>query len=83
MSERLKRMLEFLEQWVRENDESLLWGDGTIQTFTTRNMVGDFMYTIYDEDGIQVDFAPSYIYIEVFGLKENEEELLFQQQYIY
>lgn len=44
--------------------------------FFTRNLVGDRMVTIYDEDGITVDICYGYEYFEVFGLNEKEEEEL-------
>lgn len=43
-----------------------------VQMFNTRNIVGDLMYTIYDENGITVDENYEYSYIEIFGLTENE-----------
>lgn len=45
-----------------------------IQMFDTRNFVGDFMITIYDQDGIQVDYCPHYEYVEIFGLSEEDFE---------
>lgn len=42
--------------------------------FDTRNFVGDFMITIYDQDDIQVDYCPHYEYIEIFGLSEEDFE---------
>lgn len=45
-----------------------------IQMFDTRNFVGDFMITIYDQDDIQVDYCPYYEYIEIFGLSEEDFE---------
>lgn len=43
-----------------------------IQMFDTRNIVGDYMITIYDEDGIVVDYCRGYNYIEIFGLTEGQ-----------
>ena len=43
----------------------------SIQTFTTRNVIGDSMETIYNENGIQVDVCWGYEYIEVFGLSNE------------
>lgn len=43
-----------------------------IQAFNTRNSAGDYMVNVYDEDGIQVDYAPDYEYIEIFGLTGKE-----------
>lgn len=41
------------------------------------------METIYDEDGIQVDYAPEYEYIEIFGLKNKEYKELEDENIIY
>ena len=54
-----------------------------IQAFTTKNLVGDYMETIYNEDGIQVDYAPEYEYIEIFGLKNKEYKELEDENIIY
>ena len=42
------------------------------QTFDTRNIIGDSMYTVYDEDGITVDYCYDYDYLEIFGLTKEE-----------
>lgn len=42
------------------------------QTFDTRNIVGDNMYTVYNNDGITVDYCYCYDYLEIFGLTEEE-----------
>ena len=39
-----------------------------IQMFDTRNICGDYMVTIYEQDGITVDYCHGYDYIEIFGL---------------
>lgn len=47
-----------------------------IQAFSTKNIVGDSMVTIYYDGEIMVDYCPSYEYIEIFGLtKEQFEEV--------
>ena len=43
-----------------------------IQMFNTRNLVGDQICTIYNEDGFVVDYCHGYEYIEVFGLSDEE-----------
>lgn len=55
----------------------------SIQAFTTKNIVGDYMETIYNKDGIQVDYAPGYGYIEIFGLTDEEYEELEKEKIIY
>lgn len=44
--------------------------------FDTRNIAGDSMFTIYDQDGITVDYCHYYEYIEVFGLSDEDFEKL-------
>lgn len=44
------------------------------QAFNTRNIIGDIMETVYDEDGIIVDYCYDYEYIEIFGLTDVEFE---------
>lgn len=44
------------------------------QAFNTRNWIGDNMETVYDEDGIIVDYCYGYEYIEIFGLTDVEFE---------
>lgn len=46
------------------------------QAFNTRNLLGDNMGTVYDEDGIMVDYCYDYEYIEIFGLTDVEFENL-------
>ena len=47
-----------------------------IQMFKTRNLVGDQMCTIYNEDGFVVDYCYGYEYIEVFGLSDEAFNIL-------
>ena len=46
------------------------------QTFFTRNIVGDYMENIYNEDGIIVDICRGWDYLEIFGLTTKEKENL-------
>ena len=48
------------------------------QAFNTRNWIGDNMETVYNEDGIMVDYCYNYGYIEIFGLTDEEFEDLIQ-----
>lgn len=57
--------IEKLKRFLQENYPN-------IQAFNTRNICGDYMVTVYNEDGIAVDYAPEYEYIEIFGLTEKE-----------
>ena len=40
--------------------------------FDSRNLVGDSMTNIYDEDGLCIDICYDYAYFEVFGLSTKE-----------
>lgn len=46
------------------------------QAFNTKNVLGDSMRTVYNEDGIIVDYCYDYVYIEIFGLTDKEFENL-------
>ena len=65
-SYRLAKLIEFLKEE---------FPDG-IQTFFTKNLVGDYMYVIYNEDDISVEYCPTWNYIEIFGLDIYEESIL-------
>lgn len=41
--------------------------------FFCRNLVGDPMTTIYEDDDLTIDICYGYMYFEVFGLTEAEE----------
>ena len=49
--------------------------DAPYGIFDTRNIVGDFMSTIYEGNGLKIDICYGYKYFEVFGLTKEE----FQQ----
>jgi tRNA(His) 5'-end guanylyltransferase len=63
MTERLKKVLGF----IKENYDS------GIQVYFTRNIVGDYMDVVYQEDGITIEYCPVYWYLEVFGLTNKEQ----------
>lgn len=44
--------------------------------FNSRNIVGDTMVTIYEDEGLTVDVCYSWAYFEVFGLSDAEFEEL-------
>lgn len=55
-----------------------MFPDG-IQMFCTRNICGDPMVNIYDNNDISVDYCHYYGYIEIFGLEDDEfEEVLVE-----
>lgn len=62
--------MEALKAFLKKN-----FPDG-IQMFNTPNLAGDYMEEIYEDGEIYVLFAPSYGYIEVFGLTNEQFEEL-------
>lgn len=44
--------------------------DGGI--FSSRNIAGDEMRTVYEKEGVTIDYAPYYGYVEIFGLREGD-----------
>ena len=46
------------------------------QLFNSRNLVGDYMLTIYKEEGITIDWCEDWDYIEIFGVDSDEYDLL-------
>ena len=70
MTKRAKRIRKFIKAALK--NKKIGWGKKRIEMFTTRNITGDTMETIYDDGEIQIDYAPGYNYIEIFGLTEEE-----------
>ena len=69
--------LEKAKEIIKENFSSYDCG-----LFNSRNLVGDLMGTIYDEDGLTIDVCDGYSYFEVFGLT-NEEFMELKRFYTY
>lgn len=65
--------MEKLKKFLKENYQ------GT-QAFNTRNIVGDIMENVYEDDGIIVDYCYYYDYIEIFGLTNKEFESLLNDE---
>ena len=65
--------IEKLKKFLQENYPN-------IQAYNTRNIAGDYMENVYNEDNIQVDYAPGYDYIEIFGLSDKEFESLIDEK---
>lgn len=59
-----------VEKVLKEND---LWGK---QVFFSRNIAGDQMDLVYSHDEVTIDYCPYYDYIEVFGLTEEDQNIL-------
>ena len=47
-----------------------------IQLFDTRNICGDETGCVYDENGISIDYCSDWDYLEIFGLTQEEKEIL-------
>ena len=47
-------------------------GNGDCGIFNTRNIVGDSMEEIFNNDGLKIDICRSWKYFEVFGLSDDE-----------
>jgi len=65
--DRVRRVLKFIQ------DTYSTEGEKDIQIFFTPNIAGDYMETAYETGDVTIDFAPSYWYVEVFGLSTDEE----------
>ena len=65
--------IDKLKKFLQENYSNEL-------AFNTRNTAEDSMKTVYDEDGITVDWCYYYEYIEIFGLTEEEFEDLVDEE---
>lgn len=46
--------------------------------FNSRNIAGDPMETVYEDDGLQIDICYRYSYFEVFGLSPSEFDSLVE-----
>lgn len=42
--------------------------------FFTRNIVGDAMRCIFDEEGVVIDVCDEWAYFEIFNLSDKEQE---------
>ena len=64
-----KRDLEPIKKIIKDNFENGKWG-----IYNTRNIAGDSMINLYNENGVQVDICMFWEYFEVFGLNKEEYE---------
>lgn len=72
-----EKVEEFLKEYFDEDELP-------IQAFDTRNLVGDSMYAIYNENGITIDYCYGWNYIEIFGLsKKDFADLKKEEKVIY
>lgn len=51
-------------------------GNANCGIFNTRNIVGDSMEEIFNNDGLKIDICRLWKYFEVFGLSDDEFEEL-------
>lgn len=63
----MENKLERAKQVIEENLDDARYG-----IFDSRNVVGDPMDNIYDEDGLSIDICYHYGYFEVFGLSASD-----------
>lgn len=61
--------IEKVKEVIKNNIEDALFG-----IFDCRNIAGDKMETIYDNNGIRIEICYRYGYFEVFGLTCSEFE---------
>lgn len=60
--------LDKAKEFIKEHYDLAKFG-----LFFSRNTVGDYTKTIYDEDNITIDICYKWEYFEVFGLSKEEE----------
>ena len=72
----VKEIVEFLKKYFDEDELP-------IQAFTTRNVVGDYMKTIYDKNGITIDYCEGWNYLEIFGISDYIFNQLKRERVIY
>lgn len=61
------RKVDIAKRIIKEN-----FVHGACGLFDTRNLVGDLMTTIYEEDGLTIDICYDWSYFEVFGLNSED-----------
>lgn len=60
---KLEKAKEIIKEHYKEGDCGL---------YDSRNIVGDWMTNIYNNDGLCIDICYGYSYFEVFGLSDEE-----------
>lgn len=65
--------MEEVKRILRENIK-----DANCGIFFTRNIVGDYMTTLYSNGDIQIDICRGWAYFEVFGLSEEQEDEIYE-----
>ena len=64
-----KRLIEEVKKVIKE-----YYNDADLGIFFSRNIVGDFMCTIWTEGDITIDICYYYSYFEIFGLTLEEQK---------
>jgi hypothetical protein len=59
--------LETAKKIIKEHMDTIMWG-----IFDTRNILGDFTRTVFNENGLTIDICDDWRYFEVFGLTDEE-----------
>ncbi len=60
---KLEKAKEIIKEYYKEGDCGI---------FDSRNTVGDWMTSIYNDNGLAIDICYSWNYFEVFGLSDEE-----------
>ena len=47
--------------------------------YDSKNIVGDEMDVVYEKEGVYIEYAPYYSYVEIFGLREGDFEKLYKE----
>lgn len=63
--------LEKAKEIIKENYDNAKCG-----IYDCRNIAGDYMSNIYDENGLTIDICYEQHYFEVFGLTDEEFSIL-------
>lgn len=63
----MTRTVEKVKEVIKDNVKYAMFG-----IFDCRNIAGDLMETIYDEDGVRVEICRKQEYFEAFGLSNEE-----------
>lgn len=72
MTERLEKLLFFLNQYFTGDSRVEWYGERGPQVFFIPNVVGDSMTSLYCADGIQVNECDGNMYIDILGLTDDE-----------
>ena len=60
---KLEKAKEIIKEYYKEGDCGI---------YASRNIVGDWMTSIYNDNGLAIDICYSWNYFEVFGLSDDE-----------